>query len=308
MTASIRNESFLGLVAGLLVLFIFSGTLVVSRIGAISSLTIYDVAALRFGVAALCVLPFIYKVSWINLTWYRAFVLAIIGGAIFALFLLGGFIFAPVADGGIIVNGTMPIFAAIFTWFIFGEGIGHWRIAGISLIVLGVAATGWDALEFGAQGQWKGHLLFLGAAAFNSAFLTAVRGWKIGALQSLVAVMGLNSLIYLPIWWLFLPSNITGAPLEEILLQGIYQGIVAAFVAGFMIAYAARTIGSTRQAAIMSGAPSLALLLAIPLLGEIPSLLSILGVVIVTLGILVTLGPNLLKNSISDVSKSNKKY
>ena len=135
MTASIRNESCLGLVAGLLVLFIFSGTLVVSRIGAISSLTIYDVAALRFGVAALCVLPFIYKVSWINLTWYRAFVLAIIGGAIFALFLLGGFIFAPVADGGIIVNGTMPIFAAIFTWFIFGEGIGHWRIAGISLIV-----------------------------------------------------------------------------------------------------------------------------------------------------------------------------
>ena len=134
--------------------------------------------------------------------------MAIIGGAIFALFLLGGFIFAPVADGGIIVNGTMPIFAAIFTWFIFGEGIGHWRIAGISLIVVGVAATGWDALEFGAPGQWKGHLLFLGAAAFNSAFLTAVRGWKIGALQSLVAVMGLNSLIYLPIWWLFLPSNI----------------------------------------------------------------------------------------------------
>ena len=306
MTASIRNESLFGLVAGLLVLFIFSGTLVVSRIGAISSLTIYDVAALRFGVAALCVLPLIYKVSWINLTWYRAFVLAVIGGAIFALFLLGGFIYAPVADGGIIVNGTMPIFAAIFTWFIFGEGIGRWRIAGISLIVIGVAATGWDALEFGVPGQWKGHLLFLGAAAFNSAFLTAVRGWKIGALESLVAVMGLNSLIYLPIWWLFLPSNITGAPLQEILLQGIYQGIVAAFVAGFMIAYAARTIGSTHQAAIMSGAPSLALLLAIPLLGEIPTLLSILGVIIVTLGILVTLGPNLLKSSISNISKSNK--
>ena len=56
----------------------------------------------------------------------------------------------------------------------------------------------------------------------------------------------------------------------------------------------------------MSGAPSLALLLAIPLLGEIPTLLSILGVIIVTLGILVTLGPNLLKSSISNISKSNK--
>ena len=291
MTA-LRNESVVGLAAGLLVLFIFSGTLVVSRMGAINTLTIYDVTALRFGIAAICILPFLGKVRWSNLTWRRAMTLSIVGGAVFALFLLGGFVFAPVADGGIIVNGAMPIIAALMTWFIFREGLGRWRMAGIALIVVGVAATGWDALEFGVPGQWRGHLLFLGAAACNSGFLTAVRGWRIGALESLVAVMGLNALIYLPIWWLFLPSTLFEAPWQEIVLQGFYQGVVAAFVAGFMIAYAARTIGSTRQAAIMSGAPALALLMAIPLLGEIPSWISVAGVVIVTIGILVTLGSN----------------
>jgi drug/metabolite transporter (DMT)-like permease len=291
MTA-LRNETMIGLAAGLLVLFIFAGTLIVSRVGAINTLTIYDVVALRFGIAALCVAPFWARMRWTNLTWRRAFTLATMGGAVFALFLLGGFVFAPVADGGIVVNGAMPVFAALMSWSIFGEGLGRWRAAGIVLIVVGVAATGWDALEFGAPGQWRGHLLFLGAAACNAGFLTAVRGWRINALDSLAVVMGMNALIYLPIWLLFLPSTLMQAPWQEIALQGIYQGVIAAFIAGFMIAFAARTLGATRQAAIMSAAPSLALLMAIPLLGEIPSWISVAGVAIVTAGILVTLGRN----------------
>jgi drug/metabolite transporter (DMT)-like permease len=43
-----------------------------------------------------------------------------------------------------------------------------------------------------------------------------------------------------------------------------------------------------RQAAIMSGAPALALFVAIPTLGEVPSFLNIVGAAIVTAGILAT--------------------
>lgn len=295
---TLRNETVIGVIAGLFVLLIFAGTLVVSRVGATNTLTVYDVAGLRFGVGMLCAAPFLVRVKPVNLTWWRAIVLAVLAGALFVILLVGGFIFAPVAHGGIVVNGGMPVFAALFSWFIFGEGLGRWRIAGVVLIVAGVAATGWDALEFGVPGQWRGHLLFLGAAACNSGFLTAVRGWRIGALESLMAVLGLNALIYLPIWWLFLPSTLTAAPWQEIALQGVYQGLIAAFIAGTMIAYAARTLGSTRLSAIMSGAPALALLMAIPLLGEIPSWISVAGVVIVTAGILITLGPNLFQSTI----------
>ena len=294
MTTTSR-EPLLGLAAGLFVLLVFAGNLVVSRIGATNTLTIYDVAALRFGVGAVCAAPFLVRVRPVNLTWRRAIVLAILSGALFVVLLVGGFVFAPVAHGGIVVNGGMPVFAAVFSWFLFGEGLGRWRVAGVALIVVGVAATGWDALTFGVPGQWRGHLLFLGAAACNSGFLTVVRGWRIGALESLIAVLGLNALIYLPLWWLFLPSTLTDAPWQEIALQGVYQGVIAAFVAGTMIAYAARTLGATRQAAIMSGAPALALLMAVPLLGEIPSWISIAGVGIVTAGILVTLGSNLFR-------------
>jgi drug/metabolite transporter (DMT)-like permease len=102
-----------------------------------------------------------------------------------------------------------------------------------------------------------------------------------------------------PIWLLFLPSNLAGAPWPEIALQAVYQGIIAAFIAAILIAHAARMLGGMRQAAMMSGAPALALLIAIPALGEIPSLISIVGVCIVTAGILVALGPGLLSGSAS---------
>jgi drug/metabolite transporter (DMT)-like permease len=289
------REEILGLAAGLGVLVMFSGMLVVSRFGATSSLTVFDMTGLRFGVAAIFTAPLLLRMRLPRVGLRQAIVLGTCSGCVFTTLLFGGMVFAPVAHGAIVVNGAMPVFAALISWTIFGEGLGRWRVAGIALIVVGVAATGWDALAFGVPGQWRGHLLFLGAAAANATFLTAVRGWRIGAFESLITVNAMNLVFYIPVWLLFLPSNITQAPWQEIALQAVYQGFIAAIVASILIAYAARTLGGTRQAAIMSGAPPLALLMAIPTLGEIPSAISIGGVIVVTIGILITLGPQLLR-------------
>jgi drug/metabolite transporter (DMT)-like permease len=294
-----NRDAALGLLASLGVLIIFSGFLVVSRFGATSSLTVFDMAALRFGVAGLCTIPVFFLVRWPRIPLWKAGVIAITSGAPFTLFVFGGMSYAPVAHGGIVINGAMPVFASLLAWAVFGVRLSGWRIAGVLLIVLGVAATGWDALSFGEPGQWRGHLLFLGAAACNATFLTSVRGWGLTAFQSLIIVNGLNFLIYVPIWLLFLPSNLALAPWPEIALQAVYQGIVAAFFAAILIAHAARMLGGMRQAAMMSGAPALALLIAIPALGEIPSPISILGVCVVMAGILVALGPGLLSGSAS---------
>ena len=289
------RDEILGLAAGLGVLVMFSGMLVVSRFGATSSLTVFDMTGLRFAVAAVFTVPFLLRVPFPRIGIRPALILGTCSGCVFTTLLFGGMAFAPVAHGAIVVNGSMPVFAALISWTIFGERLGGWRIAGIALIVVGVAATGWDALAFGEPGQWRGHLLFLGAAACNATFLTAVRGWRIGAIDSLITVNAMNLVFYIPVWLLFLPSNIAHTPWQEIALQGVYQGFVAAFIASILIAFAARTLGGTRQAAIMSGAPPLALLIAIPLLGEFPSIISVAGVIIVSAGILVTLGPRLLQ-------------
>jgi drug/metabolite transporter (DMT)-like permease len=290
----VNRDAVIGVAAGFTVMLLFAGMLVVSRFGATSSLTVYDMAGLRFGIAGLCTLPIILRMRWPRLEIWKMLVIAATSGSPFALFLFGGMSFAPVAHGGIVTNGAMPVIAAGIAWFVFGNRLSGWRVVGIVMIVSGVLATGWDALANGMPGQWRGHLLFLGAAACNATFLTTVRGWGITALQSLIIVNGINLLLYVPLWLLFLPSNLAATPWPEIALQGVYQGIVAAFFASIMIAHAARMLGGMRQAAMMSGAPAVAVLIAISALGEIPSTISIIGVVVVTVGILVALGPGLL--------------
>ncbi|MEP4378340.1 MAG: DMT family transporter [Alphaproteobacteria bacterium] len=289
-----NRDAALGVGAGMGVMLLFAGMLVVSRFGATSSLTVYDMAGLRFGIAGVCTLPVILRMRWPRLEIWKMLVIAGTSGAPFVLFLFGGLSFAPVAHGGVVTNGAMPVLAALIAWAVFGDRLGGWRVIGIAMIVGGVLATGWDALANGIPGQWRGHLLFLGAAACNAAFLTTVRGWGITALQSLIIVNGINLLFYVPLWLFFLPSNFAVTPWPEIALQGVYQGIIAAFFASIMIAHAARMLGGMRQAAMMSGAPAVAVLIAIPALGEIPSAISIIGVVVVTAGILVALGPGLL--------------
>ncbi|MFB0923034.1 MAG: DMT family transporter [Alphaproteobacteria bacterium] len=289
-----NRDAVLGVLASVGVVLLFSGFLVVSRFGATSTLTIYDMAALRFGIAGVCTIPIFFLVRWPRIPLWKAAVIAITSGAPFTLFVFGGMSFAPVAHGGIVINGAMPVFASLLAWAVFGVRLSGWRIVGVLMIVAGVIGTGWDALSFGEPGQWRGHLLFLGAAACNATFLTSVRGWGLTALQSLICVNGINLLIYIPIWLLLLPSNLAGTPWPEILLQGVYQGVVAAFIASILIAHAARMLGGMRQAAAMSAAPAVAVLIAIPALGESPSGISVAGICVVMAGILVALGPGLL--------------
>ncbi|MGY8957485.1 MAG: EamA family transporter, partial [Alphaproteobacteria bacterium] len=187
-----NRDAVLGVLASVGVVLLFSGFLVVSRFGATSTLTIYDMAALRFGIAGVCTIPIFFLVRWPRIPLWKAAVIAITSGAPFTLFVFGGMSFAPVAHGGIVINGAMPVFASLLAWAVFGVRLSGWRIVGVLMIVAGVIGTGWDALSFGEPGQWRGHLLFLGAAACNATFLTSVRGWGLTALQSLICVNGIN--------------------------------------------------------------------------------------------------------------------
>ena len=68
------------------------------------------------------------------------------------------------------------------------------------------------------------------------------------------------------------------------------HGVFGAFLAVFGHAYAARTIGPMKQSAIMAGAPILALIISVPLLGEVATSLDVTGAIIVTFGILLVVG------------------
>jgi len=278
-----------GIAAGLGTVLCFVAMLVAGRLGATTdALTVYDLAGLRMGVAALCATPFLLRSYPWKVDVRAHAVVAFFGGAPFVLLIFGGMVFAPVGHAAVMMNGSLPVFAAFVTWIWVGDRPGRWQWVGIVAITVGVGAVGWEAVVGGIPGQWRGHLLFLAAGLSAAIWYGGMRAWRLSVIQSLAALLVTNALVYVPIWLLFLPSGLFSAPRLDILLQVVVHGVFGAFLCILGHAYSVKTIGPMRQAAIMSAAPVLALFVAIPTLGEIPSTLNIVGAGIVAMGILAT--------------------
>ncbi len=279
-----------GIAAGLGTVACVVAMLIAGRLGATTeALTIYDLAGLRMGVAAILAAPLLAR-AWPWRVRLRDHILvAVFGGAPFILLLFGGMVFAPVGHAAVVMYGALPIFAALVAWAWVGDRHSRWQWLGIAAIVAGVGAVGWEALSGGGvPGQWRGHLLFVGAALFVAIWYGAMRAARLGVLQSLAALLVGNALVYVPVWLLFLPSGLFTAPVADIALQTVLHGVFGAFLCIFGHAYAVKTLGPTRQAAIGAWVPAVALIAAVPTLGEIPTALNIAGAVVVTAGILAT--------------------
>ncbi len=279
-----------GIAAGLGTVACVVAMLIAGRLGATTeALTIWDMAGLRMGVAAILAAPLLIRAWPWHVRLRDHVIVAFFGGAPFILLLFGGMIFAPVGHAAVVMYGALPVFAALVAWVWVGEQPSHWQWLGIAAIVAGVGAVGWEALGSGAVvGQWRGHLLFLGAALFVALWYGGMRAARLSVIHSLAALLVLNALVYVPLWLLFLPSGLSTAPLADIALQTVVHGVFGAFLCIFGHAYAVKVLGPTRQAAVGAWVPAFALVAAIPTLGEIPSALNIAGALVVTAGILAT--------------------
>ena len=137
---------------------------------------------------------------------------------------------------------------------------------------------------------WLGDVLFLGAIALFAVFMIANRVWTITPGQVIFAVTIVSAVFYIPVWLLWLDSNLTGAPASEILLQGAYQGLVPGVLGISCLNVAVRHIGARMTSVFLSAVPVVAALAAIPILQEIPGPPAWIGMVTVTVGILLASG------------------
>jgi drug/metabolite transporter (DMT)-like permease len=273
------------------VVLIWSGWVVISRLGVFQTLNSYDIMALRFGVASLAVAPFVWRFWPRHLKWWQLLIVACGQGIPYLLFAFGGFQFAPAAHAGIIMNGFLPVLAAMIGWLWLKERPGPWRSAGIAIIVAGCVLTSWDTATAGVgPDAWKGHLLFIAAASMVALYMVATKAWELRPRQAMVVIPVINLVAFLPVYALLLPKGIHQATWSEILMQGLYQGLGPSVLAVLLFTTAVRTIGPSSTAAMMALVPGMASLLAIPLLGETPSLLAVAGLIIVSAGIALAAG------------------
>ena len=100
----------------------------------------------------------------------------------------------------------------------------------------------------------------------------------------------MSAVFYVPVWLLWLKSNLAIASRSEILLQGAYQGLVPSVLGISCLNIAVNRLGPSATSVFLSAVPVVAALAAIPILQEMPGLPAWIGMIAVTAGILLTLG------------------
>ena len=98
------------------------------------------------------------------------------------------------------------------------------------------------------------------------------------------------ALAYLPIYFLVCGTRILAAPRGEVLFQAVYQGLGVAIAALALYAWAIRVLGSAAASLFMPLVPIFGVLLAIPVLGEVPTTIQRVGIVGVTVGMVLAAG------------------
>src|SRR3569832_813338 len=179
-----------GFSAAAVVVMIWSGFNIVSRLGGRSPLTPYDMVAIRFVVSGMAFLPFMLT-RWNRLKWPRLAVLAAIGGTGYTLFIYSGYALAPAAHAGILVNGGIPFASALITWLILGHRPGirtefALLVAGLGIVLFGFHSLG--QISGAPAHQWVGDMFCLLAAISFASFVLLLKHWHVPPIEATVGV------------------------------------------------------------------------------------------------------------------------
>lgn len=290
-----RPSYLTGALWGLFAISIWVGWILLTRHGVTTSLSPFDITALRFGCAGLLLLPIVirdgFAVRTVGLPLLG--VICIGAGVPYVLISSAGLQFAPAAQAGALIPGTMPLWAAALAVIFLHERIAGPRRIGLVLIPVGILIFLGTGLTDLASGNWRGQLLFLLGAVCWASFTVAMRraGTKgLTALHATAVVSVVSAIWYLPVYAFLLPHRIAAAPWDAIATQTIYQGILVAIVSLFAYTKAVGILGASLGASFASLVPVLAMLAAIPLLGEVPRPADYFGIAAVTLGVFLSSG------------------
>jgi drug/metabolite transporter (DMT)-like permease len=275
-----------GAVFGFAAAAIWASWSAITRLAVTTSLDTSDIAALRFGVAGLLLLPVVARqglardrLGWLGLT-------AIVAGAgaPYALLAAGGLRFAPAADQGALNPGCIPLFVALIATVVLGEKLSTALRLGLSLILAGaLLIVGWHAAAWGASRMF-GQALSLSAALLWACFTVVMQQVKLDPLHAAALVSTGSLVTYLPIYFAFYGTRLVQLPHADFAVQAIFQGILVTIISLVLYGRAVAILGASRGAAFGALVPALSAVFAIPLLGEWPNEADWLGILLISAG------------------------
>jgi len=279
-----------GLFFGIIAAFIWAMFPAITRLSIEQTLSLWDIIALRFLVAGPLLLPFFLRHKFLNIPPIGIVLLVAGAGAPYLIIAVLGLSYTPASHFGVIVPSCMLVFAALGSWYFLNEKINLLRTLGMTTIIIGIFTISWEGLSASGENIWIGDLLFIVGGLFWASYTVASRYWKVQPLHAISIVSVISMFIYLPPYFIFLEPRIFSAPVTEVLWQAFFQGILSVLIALLFYTRAVELLGASKGALFAALVPSFALLIAYPVLNEIPTTLQLGGVLFVTLGMLMALG------------------
>lgn len=266
---------------------IWGGFTITSRLNAIWHISPWDITALRFTLAFLILMPILlYKNDTAFLFKKEPFILAMIGGVAYCLTCYSAFQFVPAAHAAVFLNGCIPLCTALAGFILYKQPFDQhtWLSLGIMLsaiLVMSILMYEETGVAFGI-----GDLLFVLAAVLWGTFTVLLRQWKLSAWHSMAGVAIWSAIVYVPIYIVFLPKHLDQASSTHLVMQTLFHGIFVVIIATLAYVEAIKRLGAFKTGSIVTLAPFIAAIIAVPLLNEPLSIAMMCGLVGMGIGAL----------------------
>ena len=259
---------------------IWGGFTLTARLSANWGISAWDITALRFALAFCILMPIlIYKKDTAFLWKKEPFILAMLGGVTYCLTAYSAFHYAPAAHAAIFLNGCIPLCTAIAAFLIFKQPLD--KHTWISVVIMVSAISLMSYLMYVETGVafGFGDLLFFISAIWWGIFTVLLKQWKLSAWHAMAGVAIWSAVVFVPIYLLFFPKHWSDPEPLQLIGQVIFHGIFVVIIATLTYVEAIKRLGAFKAGSIVTLAPFIAAILAVPLLNEPLSFAIVCGLV-----------------------------
>lgn len=309
------SKRSIGIAAAIVTVAIWTSFIIVARAMAHKTLTPFDIAFVRMIGAGIVMLPWGWwwvrrarergepgtGQMWLGLSPYPWRITAIAGifaALLYASLAYSGFLFAPAAHASVLMPGMLPLWTTLIALVIIGTPVTGRRWIGLALIIGGGLLVGGSSLLRAFEGGdvWKGDVLFLASSFSWSCYTVMTRKHAMGAIPATIAVCVFAMFTFVPVYALLawtgaVVSHLREAPWSEIVFQALVQGVGSVVISGITFVRMVETFGPIRSTMITAVVPGLSALGAVLFLGEPLYWNLLLGLALVTVGIVFGVKP-----------------
>ena len=248
---------------------IWGGFTILSRLNLHWHVSAWDLVAMRFAIAFLILMPvLIYKKDLAFLWHPRPVILALTGGLAYCLTVYTAFLHAPAAHAAIFLNGCIPLCTAVAAYLLFKQPFDKHTWLSLIIMLSALALMSYLMLHEQASAFGLGDVLYFLSAVWWGIFTVLLKQWKLSAWHSMASVAIWSALIYLPIYILFIPKHFQEAEPVHLLVQGVFHGVLVVIIATLTYVAAIERLGAFKTGSIVTLAPFIAAVIAVPLLNE----------------------------------------